>query len=60
MIRGAVLLKIYYICEYCERVYQELEVEGQEGSIPVNGICNECAMEMGLTSTSALSQHYYN
>jgi len=53
-------LKIYYICEYCERVFQEMEVEGQEGSIPVRGICDECAMEMGLADTGTLSQHYYS
>ncbi|MEQ8201800.1 MAG: hypothetical protein ABRQ24_10320 [Syntrophomonadaceae bacterium] len=53
-------MKIYYICEYCERVFQEIEVEGGEGSIPVSGICDECAMEMGLTDTSTLSQHYYS
>ena len=60
MIEGAGILTIYYICEYCERVFQEMEVEGQEGSIPVRGICDECAMEMGLADTGTLSQHYYS
>jgi len=54
-------LKIYYLCEYCERIFQELEVEGEDGAVEVAGICEECALEMGLTnSVSSLNQHYYS
>lgn len=53
-------MKIYYICEYCERVFQELEVEGEDGAVEVAGICEECALEMGLTEPASLSQHYYS
>lgn len=53
-------MKIFYICEYCERVFQELEVEGDEGSVEVAGICEDCALEMGLTNPPSLSQHFYS
>ncbi len=54
-------MKIAYICEYCERVFQEIEVEGSDyGTIPVVGICEECALEMGLATPESISQHYYN
>jgi len=58
--KGAGKLKIYYICEYCERVFQELEVEGEEGSVEVAGICEECALDMGITSSTLINQHYYS
>ncbi len=58
--KGAAILKIYYICEYCERVFQQIEVEGGDGSIPIKGICNECALDMGLDSSPPITQHYYN
>ena len=53
-------MKIYYICEYCERIFQEIEVEGEEGSVQVSGMCDECSIEMGLTSPAFINQHYYN
>jgi len=53
-------MKIYYICEYCERIFQELEVEGEDGAVEVSGMCEECAMEMGLTGPTSVSRHYYN
>lgn len=53
-------MKIYYICEYCERVFQELEVQGEEGAVEVAGLCEECAIEMGLAESTPLNQHYYS
>ena|GEM_PF-288181 len=59
-IKGAGMVKIYYICEYCERVFNEVEVEGEEGSVQVKGICDECGLEMGIISPSSVNQHYYS
>lgn len=53
-------MKIYYICEYCERIFKEVEVEGEDGAVEVAGICEECALEMGMTPISLLNQHYYS
>lgn len=53
-------MRIYYICEYCERVFQEIEVEGEEGAVEVSGICEECALEMGLTNSVSINRSYYN
>jgi len=54
-------LNIYYICEYCERVFNVVEAEGGDGDVQVAGICEECAMEMGLMENGPThSQHYYN
>lgn len=59
-IEGAGIVNIYYICEYCEQVFSLVEVEGEEGEVHVQGICDECAMEMGLVSPNSLSQHFYS
>jgi hypothetical protein len=59
-IEGAGILKIYYICEYCEQVFSLVEAEGEEGEVQVQGMCDECALEMGLALPSSLSQHYYS
>lgn len=53
-------MKIYYVCEYCERIFQEIEVQGDMRGVQVSGICDDCAMEMGLTDPGILSQHYYS
>lgn len=53
-------MRIYYICEYCERVFQEIEVEGEEGAVEVSGICEECALEMGLASSVSFNRPYYS
>ncbi|MDD2511016.1 MAG: hypothetical protein PHP26_07545 [Syntrophomonas sp.] len=54
-------MTIYYICEYCEQVFSTVETEGQEGSVEVKGICEECAMEMGLLEpTSMGGKQYFN
>jgi len=59
-IEGAGILKIYYICEYCERVFSLVEVEGEEGEVQVQGMCEECALEMGLTNPASMNQHFYS
>ncbi|ABI67429.1 hypothetical protein Swol_0072 [Syntrophomonas wolfei subsp. wolfei str. Goettingen G311] len=54
-------MTIYYICEYCEQVFSTVETEGQDGSVEVKGICEECAMEMGLLEPTSLGgKQYYN
>ncbi len=54
-------MKVYYICEYCEKVFNISEVGGQEGVLELRGICDECALEMGLKEEHYFSNlHYYN
>ncbi len=54
-------MTIYYICEYCEQVFSTVETDDQHGSVEVKGICEDCAMEMGLLETASLgSKQYYN
>ena len=54
-------MTIYYICEYCEEVFSTVETEGQDGSVEVKGICENCAMEMGLLEPASLGgKQYYN
>lgn len=58
---GAGTVTIYYICEYCERIFSMIEAEGGDGDVQVPGICDECALEMGLTEDVSIhSQHYYS
>lgn len=55
-------MTIYYICEYCEQVFSTVETEGQDGSVEVKGICEDCAMEMGLAEPASLlaAKQYYS
>jgi len=54
-------MKVYYICEFCEQVFNETKVDGQEGSIALQGICDECASEMGLNEVSTTGvSHFYH
>jgi len=54
-------MKVYYICEYCENVFDIMEAEGQEGAVEFRGICDECALELGLKEIPFMqNQHYYN
>lgn len=54
-------MKIYYICECCDKVFDVVEAGVQEGAVEARGICEDCALEMGLKEVPAISnQHYYN
>ncbi|ADI00907.1 hypothetical protein [Syntrophothermus lipocalidus] len=54
-------MKVYYVCECCDKVYAELEIEG-EGYTQVSGLCAECLEEIGGGSDlfSISSQWFYN
>lgn len=52
-------MKIYYICEYCEQIFSSSELEGGEGIVEVRGICDDCAMEIGMMDDHASSSYYY-
>jgi hypothetical protein len=39
-------MKIYSICEYCQNVFTENEIEDVEGLIELKGICNNCQREL--------------
>lgn len=54
-------MKVYYICECCEEVFLVSEADGPEGAMTMQGICDDCALEMGMTETGSLrSQQYYS
>ncbi|MEA1962441.1 MAG: hypothetical protein U9N81_14435 [Bacillota bacterium] len=54
-------MKVYYICECCDEVFLVKDTEGPEGAIAMQGICDSCALEMGLADTNNLrSQMFYN
>ncbi len=54
-------MKIYYICECCEDVFLVTEADGPAGAITTQGICDDCAMEMGLAETGSVrSRQYYS
>ncbi|NLV20673.1 MAG: hypothetical protein GXY49_01560 [Syntrophomonadaceae bacterium] len=54
-------MKLYYICECCEEVFSIEENGSAPGRAEIRGICNECALEMGLQEVPALhSQSFYN
>ncbi len=54
-------MKIYHVCEYCQQVYSTAEVEGPEGAVQLNGICEDCALELGMNETfNNVGQHFYN
>lgn len=47
-------MKIYYICECCDEVFSIDEAGLGDGGIEVRGICNDCALEMGLQEGPSL------
>lgn len=55
-------MKVYYVCECCQQIFNCSEVEGPEGAIELKGTCEECTRELGLdeSPTSVNMQHYYN
>lgn len=55
-------MKIYYTCEYCNQVYSTTSVDGTEGAVEIKGICDDCAMEIGLIRSPFMASHriYYN
>ncbi|MGI6413357.1 MAG: hypothetical protein ACOXZ5_06880 [Syntrophomonadaceae bacterium] len=55
-------MKIYYTCEYCNQVYAVTSVDGVEGAVEIKGICDDCAMEIGLIGKSSMASHriHYN
>lgn len=55
-------MKIYHICDYCQQIFEISEVEGVEGNVQVQGICNQCAEELGLIDNSSpqLYEHWYH
>ncbi len=54
-------MKIYYICECCDEVFNMDETGSGEGGIELRGICNDCAMELGMQeSPTATARHFYS
>jgi hypothetical protein len=46
MRKGGGKMKIYSVCEYCQNVFAENEIEGVEGIIELKGVCNSCEQEL--------------
>lgn len=54
-------MKIYYICECCDEIFSIEESATGTGKAEIRGICNDCALEMGLQEGPALhSQTFYS
>lgn len=54
-------MKIYYICECCDEVFSIDESGSGPGKAEIKGICNDCALEMGLQESPVLhSQTFYS
>lgn len=54
-------MKVYYICDCCQQVYDTTEVQGPEGAIELKGTCEDCTREMGLSEqATSVGQHFYN
>lgn len=55
------MIKVYHVCEYCQQVFDSAEVEGPEGAIGLQGVCEDCANELGMYDNTTMStQHFYN
>lgn len=52
-------MKIYHICEFCSQVFATSEVEGPEGAVELQGICDDCAGELGFDEQPSLGSYYY-
>jgi hypothetical protein len=55
------MMKIYHICEFCQQVFDSAEAEGPDGIVSLQGICEDCAAEMGFSEPALVNrQHYYS
>ncbi|MGI6488240.1 MAG: hypothetical protein GX964_09700 [Syntrophomonadaceae bacterium] len=54
-------MKLYYICECCEEVFDVVEAEG-EGLGQVQAMCPDCTRELGRDEPSSLLNNtfYYH
>lgn len=52
-------MKIYHTCEYCRQIYNISDVEGPEGAIELNGICEDCSEELGLNESPIINTHHF-
>ncbi|HWP98180.1 MAG TPA: hypothetical protein VN426_15140 [Syntrophomonadaceae bacterium] len=52
---GAGWLRLYYICDCCREVYQDIEVEGPQGAVEVTGLCPDCGLELGIEGESNIT-----
>lgn len=53
------IMKIYHICEFCSQVFATSEVEGPDGAVELQGICDDCAGELGFNEQPSLGSYYY-
>ncbi|MGI6452633.1 MAG: hypothetical protein ACOX0E_04000 [Syntrophomonadaceae bacterium] len=54
-------MKVYYVCEYCEQIFSIAETLGLEGALQLKGICDDCAVEMGLKEPPGVTnRHFYS
>jgi len=51
-------VKVYHVCDICQRIFNVSEQEGYEGSMAMQGMCEECLQEMGFADNSSPSQQF--
>lgn len=52
-------MKIYHVCEICRQVFDTSEMEGYEGSMEMQGMCDDCSQEMGFAESSAPPRQFF-
>jgi hypothetical protein len=52
-------VKVYHVCDICQRIFNVSEQEGYEGSMAMQGMCEECLQEMGFADNSSPSQQFF-
>ncbi|MDO4540832.1 MAG: hypothetical protein Q4B48_07030 [Syntrophomonadaceae bacterium] len=50
-------MKLYYVCECCDRVYRQQENGTADGAMGIAGICPECAAEIGSRGETFQQNH---
>jgi hypothetical protein len=52
-------VKVYHVCDICQRIFNVSEQESYEGSMAMQGMCEECLQEMGFADNSSPSQQFF-
>lgn len=54
-------MTLYHICDCCRKIYAATEVEGPAGAVEVQGMCPDCALEIGVNTDNLFSgTHFYH
>lgn len=52
-------MKVYHVCEICQQIFDISDVGGHEGSLEMQGMCDDCSQEMGFAENPLRSSRFF-